>query len=104
MGRLQNMKKKSRIIAAVWIAFCLTALLFSCDSFTENIHHSCIGENCFTCFKVQVAKQILSGFKLISFLPYHRAVLCISICFYLIFKQYFWIKNTLISLKVELLN
>lgn len=96
--------KKNQIAAIFAAVILLCTILFSYTFLIENVHHDCTGdENCPICMELQMAMQTISNLKILPILPVILAVLCVFTQIDTSKKFSNCIKNTLISLKVELL-
>ncbi|MDD3240793.1 MAG: hypothetical protein PHW47_12090 [Lachnospira sp.] len=100
----QNHNNKRRIFATMTAVMLAVVLFFSYAYLLENAHHDCTGENCPICLEMEAAQQIISGFKVLPVLPLVIAVLCVLSHICRVMKECDLTKNTLITLKVELLN
>lgn len=98
------MKKKTRIMAVVVAVLLLLVILLSYGFIIENAHHNCTGEDCPVCMQLERAEQTVSGLKLISISSFLMVVICVFTQLCAILFESFCVKNTLISLKVELLD
>ena len=98
------MKRSNRISAMILTVLILATILFSYGFLAENIHHDCPGEECSICLEIKMAVQTISSYKTLLTLPLIVAVLCVftQICADAIKSNR--TKNTLITLKVELLD
>ena len=103
-GGVLRMNQKKKIIAICMIAFLFFEILFSYDYMIEKAHHDCSGRDCPVCMQIERAAQFISSMKFIPVLP------CIVAVFFTFLRKNFikkegnCKKNTLITLKVELLN
>lgn len=99
------MKSKKRILAVVLAVFILSVLFLSYGYIIENTNHDCThDEHCPICLQLKSSVQLISTFKFIPALSFFITLLCVLTQLYVKFKPSFCIKNTLITLKVELLN
>lgn len=96
------MKRK----ALAWIVtlFLFLSFTFSFGYIADNMHHHCSGEDCQVCAQIDVAVHLLSSVKYVPILSACLALLCV-------FTQYVFSAfhfeaedDTLITLKVELLD
>ena len=71
---------------------------------SNNMHHDCTGEHCEICLEIEMAEQLISGIKTLFTLSFGMAVLCVFAHIFTKTKEEICVKNTLISLKVELLD
>lgn len=98
------MKEKNKVIALAMVVLILATLFLSYDFILENTHHNCTGEECPICMQLEVALQLISNFKWIPVVPFMLLTAWLFIKFYVSVKQNGYIKKTLISLRVELLD
>lgn len=92
-------------ILSIWLSIMLImGILFSYDYLSENTHHDCLGKECHVCAGLVTASKIVSGMKALSALLFSAAVFGIHIRKFLFVERSKALKNTLITLKVELLN
>lgn len=92
-------------ILSIWLSIILVmGILFSYAYLSENTHHDCQEKECHVCVGLVTALKFVSGLKALSALPFLAAVLTVSIGKKLFFARPRAVKNTLITLKVELLN
>lgn len=98
------MKKTEKVIALILIIAFLSGTLFSEEYIIQNTHHDCYGEHCQICVLIKEAVQFISGIKIIPLLSFCMAVLCVFTLGAAAMKKHVSIKNTLITLKVELLD
>lgn len=101
-------KKKSfynkKVIAILLAAFMLISILFSYHFIIENAHHDCTGEKCSICLQLEEAAQFISSIKFVSILSFTMAVLCIFTKWVAHETKDICVNNTLVSLKVKLLD
>ncbi len=95
---------KNRILTITVLIIFLTVSLFSYNFIIENIHHSCIGEECSICIQLEAVIKNILNFKFIVIMPFITVILCLFTQLYIIAGTSFSVKKTLISLKVELWN
>ena len=98
------MKKKSKIIAVLMVIIILATLFLSYNFILENTHHNCKGENCPICIQLEKAIQIISSFKWMPAISFVLLILWVFLKMCLSVEQNIYIKKTLVSLNVELLN
>lgn len=99
-----RMKKNARVQALVFTVVLIGTLLFSYEYITEHTYHTCTGEACHICVQLDAASQIILSYQLLPVLPFHMVLLCVFTRFSARFTNFLAIKDTLITLKVELLN
>lgn len=96
--------KKNKLKAIVLVAFMLIGILFSYYLMMEESHHDCVGENCPICKEIEQAIQFITH---IEHLPSLLGVIVVPCLFLLLRRTVKKQKGkiqTLITLKVELLN
>ncbi|MFV0465384.1 MAG: hypothetical protein ACK5ML_04855 [Lachnospiraceae bacterium] len=98
------MKKDNRILTIVLAAVLVVTIIFSYMFVIENARHDCSGEDCPICTEIESAIQTISSIKMLSVLPLVAAVICVFTQLCTISRFFFGTEDTLISLKVELLN
>ncbi len=98
------MKGANKVIAIVLIAFLSAGILFSSGYIIENAHHDCSGADCSVCTQLREAVQFISSIRFIPVRSFIMAVLCAFALGIASVKNHIGVKNTLITLKVELLN
>lgn len=98
------MEKKNRMIALFMALLLLSTVLLSHSVLIHSAQHDCVGTECEVCLQVEQAKQIITGLKLLSTTGLFLSVFGVITLFYAIFKTSFCVKDTLILLKVELLD
>lgn len=96
------MKIRNRVLAILFVALLLVSILYSYEYIIEHARHECLGEECLICIQVEEAIQFITNLKYVPILSFIMAVFCVSKCFYRMAKKLFVLKQTLISLKVEL--
>ncbi len=96
-----NRKKTTAIFLAVLMLF---GIFLSYFFIIENAHHKCSGEGCSICFQVEDAIHFISAIKVVPMLSLLMAVLFVLTKWVAVESDYSCVKNTLITLKVELLN
>lgn len=96
---------KLRKAAALFLAvFVLTVMFLAHDMVTLNANHHCTGEDCSVCTLVNTVLKNLSGVNCICTGVWSVVFFCVFTQFYLLFKKYISVRNTLVLLNVELLN
>lgn len=98
------MEKRNRIFAFIMAVLLIATLLFSCTFILEKAHHDCTGDNCPICMEIKAAMQTISGFKALPVLAFVVSVLCVFTQAYTVKTHSDSVRNTLITLKVELLT
>ena len=97
-------KDRTRLIAIIVAIMIVIMIIFSYCFVIEHAHHDCKGKDCPICMELEMALQIISSLKVITFLPFLIAILCVFTQISGLISQSESIKDTLITLKVELLN
>ncbi|MGO5051055.1 hypothetical protein ACTQ6A_00850 [Lachnospiraceae bacterium LCP25S3_G4] len=96
---------KKKILAVIMSFLILGTLFLSYSFLIENVEHDCAGNDCPICVQMELSVQFLSNFKLvISFVPILMALLCVFALIYAVIEIIDRISDTLITLKVELLD
>lgn len=99
-----NMNKLKKVIA---IVLCLAILVLPTLAemyVVENAEHTCVGEECPICMEIHMAIQIVNNLSL-GVVEFCAITLVVGLFIVVFSKMYqVIIKDTLISLKVELLN
>lgn len=98
------MKKVSKLIAIMAMICLVAGMLFSYDYIIENAHHHCSGEDCPICMEIEAAVHFVSSLRVILMLSFVMAVLCVFTRVVTSVGNHAGVKQTLITLKVELLN
>lgn len=98
------MKKTTKIFAFILAVMLFTGIFCSVGFLAENAHHRCIGEDCPICAQIGEAVHFLSSMKMVSVLSFFMAVLCVFARRGMRAGQHWQAKDTLVTLKVELLN
>lgn len=98
------MKLRNRIFSIICILVLLICLIFSYEYVVSNAEHDCSGKDCSVCIQLETAVHFISSIKTIPVLSSILIALCVFTQAYAIPGKSICIKNTLISLKVELLN
>lgn len=99
------MNQKRRMIAIFIIVFLYGSMFFSSAYIFENIDHNCTGEDCPICIQIVTAVQIISNFKLLlPIISIMMMILCVFTQCCTLYKDSNVTTNTLITLKVELLD
>lgn len=98
------MKGANKVIAIMLIAFLAFGILFSYDYIIENAHHDCSGADCSVCTQIREAVQFISGIRFVPVRSFMMAFFYVSALGIASVKNHIGVKNTLITLKVELLN
>ncbi|MBR1865352.1 MAG: hypothetical protein IJ801_02475 [Lachnospiraceae bacterium] len=98
------MEQKRRILATAMTVLFLIFVVFAYPFVAEKAHHDCTGENCPVCMELEAVAQAVSGLKL---LPVILSVWFLLGVFTPVCTEHMGsvcVKNTLITLKVELLD
>lgn len=96
--------KKNGFIAWLLIVIILLGSLVSMNFLIENAHHHCSGQHCGVCMEMEQASEFINNLKVMYILSVVLTVLCVSSQTSLVKSVFCFHKDTLISLKVELLN
>lgn len=96
--------KHNKILAIFLTVIILVSILHAHNFIIRNAHHTCTGENCPICLEMEQALQVISNFKFISILSVIMTILFTVMQSWVPQKVNTFYKETLISLKVELLN
>lgn len=95
---------KKRIMSWILIVFFVTGVLFSYGYIARNVEHDCTGQECPICMHLQQAAQFLSNIKTMSTTPVLLAFLSVFTLGAVLVYTHEYCTDTLVSLKVELLN
>ena len=95
---------KKRIMSWILIVFFLSGVLFSYGYIARNVEHDCTGQECPICMHLQQAAQLLSNIKTMSTTPVFLAFLSVFTLGVVLVYTHEYCTDTLVSLKVELLN
>lgn len=98
------MKINNKVISLIFAISFLASFLFSSEYLIENAHHDCSGADCPICMQLEVSEQLISSIRIRSFMPVVLAVFCIFIQICVQEKENPCVENTLVTMKVELLN
>ena len=98
------MNKKKKVPAVLLCLVLVAGILLSYDYIIEETHHDCSGRECPICMQIEEAVQFLSTIKFVPIVPYIVAVFLVCLKKDRIQKENEIRNNTLITLKVELLN
>lgn len=98
------MKREQKMAAVILAVMLLGTILFSYLFIMENAHHDCTGSDCPICMEMEAAMQTISGIKMLPVLPLILAVLCVFTQTCTEAAESNRGRDTLITLKVELLN
>lgn len=97
--------QKKRLVALLITLLFLATVLFSYNYISENVHHNCThDDNCPICMEIEACLQFVSSIRILPVIPLFIGFL------YVISQAVSTIytsvqdTNTLISLKVELLD
>lgn len=100
---VRRMSKK-RIMSWILIVFFVAGVLFSYGYIARNVEHDCTGQECPICMHLQQAAQFLSNIKTMSTTPVFLAFLSVFTLGVVLVYAHEYCTDTLVSLKVELLN
>lgn len=90
---------------ALWLAILLlVTVLLSYGMIIHSTHHDCSGVECKICLQLEQVRQSFSKMKILSIVLFIMVLVRIFLLSYINFDKVICIKNTLILLKVELLN
>lgn len=95
---------KKRIMSWILIVFFVSGVLFSYGYIARNVEHDCTGQECPICMHLQQAAQFLSNIKTMSTTPVFLAFLSVFTLGVVLVYTHEYCTDTLISLKVKLLN
>lgn len=95
---------KKRIMSWILIVFFVSGVLFSYGYIARNVEHDCTGQECPICMHLQQAAQFLSNIKTMSTTPVFLAFLSVFTLGVVLVYIHEYCTDTLVSLKVELLN
>ena len=95
---------KKRIMSWILIVFFVSGVLFSYGYIARNVEHDCTGQECPICMHLQQAAQFLSNIKTMSTTPVFLAFLSVFTLGVVLVYAHEYCTDTLVSLKVELLN
>lgn len=96
--------KKTRLLSWIMAVIVSVTVLFCYQYMIQNAHHNCSGEDCPVCMELAMAAHTLSELKIIPILPLSMAVLCVFTLMYTNLNTILCVQQTLITLKVELLD
>jgi hypothetical protein len=95
---------KRKAIAIVLTVLMLIGILFSYHFIIEEAHHKCMGKQCPICAQIDDSIQFIMSIKFVPILPFIVAVLFMFAKWVAHKAKYICVNDTLISLKVELLD
>ncbi|NLL80395.1 MAG: hypothetical protein GX234_11560 [Clostridiales bacterium] len=98
------MKPNKKLFAVMLAAILWMTLTLSFIFIIQNAHHHCSGDECPICVEIEAAINTISGFKAVPVSALAIAVLCVFTQLCAETGESVCVKNTLITLKVELLN
>ena len=96
--------KKNRILAILIMMIFLLGIVFSYRFIIENAHHDCTGETCPICMEIEQAVQFVSHINAVHILLPFVSFLGVLALSCVTLKSQCCRNNTLIFLKVEMLN
>ncbi|MCR4955829.1 MAG: hypothetical protein K6A30_04005 [Lachnospiraceae bacterium] len=96
--------KKSKWLAILVAIIMLAGIIGSLCFIIEYAHHDCCGEDCAICMEIEQAAQLISSLKIIPVLMVLPVILCAIAQIKKSVEECFISYDTLISLKVELLD
>ncbi len=98
------MKQRKRVTAICFALLLFGFIMLSSFFIVENAHHDCVGEECQICMEIEAAVRTISNLKIVPVLAFGLVVLCAfaQICAEILDSG--CTKDTLVTLKVELLN
>lgn len=100
----KNVLPETKVMAVLLAVFMLAGILFSYYFIIENTHHDCTGEKCPICLQIEEAVQFIQTMKYVPVLSFIMAVLCVFTKWVAHETRHIFVKQTLLSLKVELLD
>ncbi len=98
------MRKNQKTRALFMAVFFIVMIAVSSFFVIHNAHHDCTGIDCEACLQVEQAKELICGLKYLPVAVAFLSLLSVFTLIYAVGKQSVCVKNTLILLKVELLN
>lgn len=98
------MGRTKRIITLSMAIILFVAVFCSLGYLAENTHHDCIGTGCPVCAQLEVAESTITGLGMAFVFVVTAIFLCVSIRICAVSYEAVCVKNTLVTLKVELLN
>lgn len=98
------MKTRDRVFSIVCTLALLVCLLFSYEYVVSNTQHDCPGKDCTVCVQLEAAVHFISSIKILPMLSFIAIVLCVFTRIYAASERSACVRNTLVLLKVELLN
>lgn len=96
--------KKNRILAFAMVIMLISGIFFSLHFVIEHSHHDCTGKGCPICAEIEQAVLFITNFKYVPILLYLTIVLCAFAQDDIFDATWIFRNDTLVSLKVELLN
>lgn len=92
--------------AAILLTVLFFVLSFSLSFYyiADNAHHHCSGEDCPVCAEIDIAVHLLTSVKYVPILSACLAVLYVFTCWVCFLSDFERKDDTLITLKVELLD
>lgn len=104
MITVKSENKSIKIFVVLLAVLVLLMTFASYQTVVEKAHHECIGEDCPVCIQLEEAVSYLKSLKYVPILSFLATILCIATK-WVSHKVYdFHLSQTLISLKVEMLN
>lgn len=99
------MNYRKRLLPIIMSIIICVTMLFSYYVIMKHANHHCSKEDCPICMEIEVAVHTISSFKLIiSIVSLVMALLCVFTLSCIDSEIYNRTRDTLISLKVELLD
>lgn len=98
------MKTRNRVFSIICTLALLICLIFSYEYIVSNTQHNCSGKDCTVCIQLEAAVHFISSIKILPILSFIAIVLCVFTRIYTVAERSVCVKNTLVLLKVELLN
>lgn len=96
--------KSIKIFVLLLAVLVLFMTIVSYRIIVEKAHHECIGEDCSVCIQLEEAASYLKSLKYVPILSFLAVILCIATKRVSHKVYYLCVSQTLISLKVEMLN
>ncbi len=97
-------KSVTKVIACIVAIIMLLSIMFSSFFIAEHLHHECTGEDCPICAELHIAEGLVSTIKIV---PFFAVALFAKLFMISTIKENYQKRDktdTLISLKVELLD
>ena len=96
--------KMNKILAIVLVIILLSGVFFSFHFIVAHSHHDCTGKGCPICAEIEQAVLFITNFKFVPILSFLAIILCAFAQYHTFEATQCFRNDTLISLKVEMLN